>query len=160
MKHMRIVSVGIVVFAAACTHARDERPATQSQPLDEEDGGGTPACAHPICAAGEQLDAACDPCATKVCTYDPYCCGVAWDETCVSEVASICGLSCTRPPQESDDGGAEECVHPICATGGPLTSGCDACVTTLCTQDPYCCAVEWDATCVGEVTSICNQSCN
>jgi V8-like Glu-specific endopeptidase len=55
------------------------------------------ACAHALCAEGEVLDAACDPCANQICTVDPYCCETAWDGLCVSEVGSVCGLSCGNP---------------------------------------------------------------
>src|SRR5690606_25347928 len=56
-------------------------------------------------------------------------------------------------------GGGEQCAHPICQTGAALDASCDPCAADLCAQDPYCCNTEWDATCVGEVTAICGQSC-
>lgn len=54
------------------------------------------------------------------------------------------------------------CAHSPCTTGGVLTPGCgpDACVASICTSDPYCCGVEWDATCVNEVTTICQRRCD
>ena len=54
---------------------------------------------------------------------------------------------------------ANVCAHPICAAGTSLSATCDPCAAALCAQDPYCCTVAWDLTCVGEVTSICGQSC-
>ena len=57
-------------------------------------GGGAPACAHAICAAGGVLASACDPCAQKVCASDSYCCATAWDATCVQEAGTMCGASC------------------------------------------------------------------
>lgn len=51
------------------------------------------------------------------------------------------------------------CEHAVCSTGTPLVSTCDTCPTTLCARDPYCCATAWDATCVGEVASICGLDC-
>jgi hypothetical protein len=57
-------------------------------------GGGTSTCSHAICAAGVKLTSACDPCATKVCAADSYCCGTKWDSVCVGEVASVCGQTC------------------------------------------------------------------
>ena len=56
--------------------------------------GGGSTCAHPICSTGSQLASGCDPCATKICASDSYCCSTAWDSVCVSEVGSICGQSC------------------------------------------------------------------
>jgi hypothetical protein len=54
-------------------------------------------CGHLACAQGPPLVAACDPCASKICATDPFCCGTSWDGICVGEVASVCGLSCTTP---------------------------------------------------------------
>ncbi|MBM4360753.1 MAG: trypsin-like serine protease [Deltaproteobacteria bacterium] len=51
-------------------------------------------CAHPICEWGAPLDAACDPCATKICEVDSYCCTTSWDKICVGEVKSVCGGGC------------------------------------------------------------------
>src|SRR5205823_12231059 len=44
-------------------------------------------------------------------------------------------------------------------TGAALANGCDACVTKICAADSYCCTTSWDSICVGEVGSICGQSC-
>lgn len=146
-----VVAAVLVVSALACTQESEPPPpASQAQRLD--------GCAHPICAVGESLAPACDPCAATVCAADPYCCSDNWDATCVGEVTSICGTSCTVVP--GPDAGTGSCAHPVCAVGGPLSVDCSSCVTSLCAQDPYCCGVAWDATCVGEVTSICGQSCN
>jgi hypothetical protein len=158
-----IIAMLLGVLGFACTHEDREPRARQVQRLEVDggdggDGDGGLLCAHPICAAGVALTAACDPCATLVCASDPWCCAQMWDATCVGEVTSICGNSCQAPPPP--DAGTSTCVHPVCAAGAALASGCDACVTTLCAQDAYCCGVEWDATCVTEVTSICGQPCN
>lgn len=142
--------------AFACSAEPAEHRVAAQQRLEAE-GGST--CEHPVCAAGTKLTAACDPCATQLCASDPYCCTTEWDATCVGEVASICGQSCAPKPAASD-AGPSTCAHPVCATGGALTGGCDACTTQLCAQDAYCCAVAWDATCVSEVTSICGLACN
>jgi hypothetical protein len=111
-------------------------------------GGGT--CAHPICSTGGTLDPNCNSCAAQICAVDDYCCTNAWDSICVGEVKSVCGQSC----------GGGSCAHPECSTGTKLKSGCDACVTKICTADSFCCTNKWDSQCVGEVTSICGASCN
>ncbi|GEM_PF-5059940 len=54
-------------------------------------GGGTNTCSHSICTMGSKLDKSCDPCVTKICGVDPYCCNNNWDGVCVTEVKSICG---------------------------------------------------------------------
>ncbi len=51
------------------------------------------------------------------------------------------------------------CAHPICTAGTALVSGCDPCVTKICLKDSYCCSTKWSSICVGEVQSICGQSC-
>lgn len=57
-------------------------------------GGGGTSCAHDKCLAGVLLASACDPCVTKICAADSYCCSTKWDSTCVGEVASVCTLTC------------------------------------------------------------------
>jgi hypothetical protein len=57
----------------------------------------TTTCAHDKCKQGTKLVSTCDPCVTKVCNADPTCCTsstTGWDSICVSEVGSVCGLSC------------------------------------------------------------------
>jgi hypothetical protein len=51
------------------------------------------------------------------------------------------------------------CSHPICTTGAALVGGCDPCANNVCASDPYCCSTEWDSICVGEVGSICGETC-
>jgi Zn-dependent metalloprotease len=57
-------------------------------------------CAHTLCTTGAPLAAGCDSppsfpsCAGAICSADPYCCATAWDDTCTSEVATICGKNC------------------------------------------------------------------
>ena len=152
-----LLSSVMIAGAVACSAAPGERYGTSEQRIATDDGGA-PACAHPICTAGVGLSATCDPCTVALCARDPYCCTTSWDATCVGEVSSICGLSCTAPPT-GGDAGASTCAHPVCATGGPLASTCDACATKLCALDPYCCSATWDATCVGEVPAICGLAC-
>jgi hypothetical protein len=114
------------------------------------DGGtdGGSSCKHAICATGSKLTSTCDPCASQICAQDPYCCNNRWDNVCVSEVGSICGQSC----------GGTGC-HPICNAGSKLGASCDPCAAQVCAQDPYCCSTLWDNQCVGEVGSICGQTC-
>jgi hypothetical protein len=59
----------------------------------------------------------------------------------------------------SSSGGGGACTHSDCSTGASLTSSCDPCVTEICAQDSYCCNTLWDNICVGEVGSICGESC-
>ncbi len=56
--------------------------------------------------------------------------------------------------------GATTCTHDRCSTGAKLVSSCDACVTKVCSSDSFCCARNWDSTCVAEVGTICGETCN
>jgi hypothetical protein len=171
MSAIRIALFSITFLAGtiACSASSREPQGSLAQRIEvAEDGGdadaggddtdANAACTHALCATGAALAPPCDPCATALCALDSYCCTTAWDATCVGEVSSICGTSCSAPPA-GGDAGASTCAHPVCATGAPLASACESCATQLCAQDPYCCAVSWDATCVGEVASICGQAC-
>jgi hypothetical protein len=130
-----------------------------------DDGGGGDCCverAVPGCS-----DAEAEAC---VCGQDDYCCATAWDDVCVGEVDSLgCG-SCggvedggTDEGGVSDGGGTDDgggTVSECCtAQGGP---GCasepelEACV---CAGDSWCCDVEWDDLCAGEVASFGCGAC-
>ncbi|HEX4423665.1 MAG TPA: S53 family peptidase [Kofleriaceae bacterium] len=112
-------------------------------------GGGS--CDHPICSTGDALTASCDPCAAEICSADSFCCASSWDSICVGEVSSVCHQSC---------GGTGTCTHSECTTGAKLKKGCDTCVTSICAQDSFCCATQWDSQCVSETSSICHETCN
>jgi hypothetical protein len=47
----------------------------------------------------------------------------------------------------------------MCNAGAALATGMDACVSSICAADSYCCATYWDDPCVDKVTSICGRSC-
>jgi hypothetical protein len=104
-------------------------------------------CAHDQCNVGEALDPSCDTCTSIVCEADPYCCEQAWDSRCVTEASQICGLAC------------ETCSHDLCSTGGALNASCDPCVTAVCEDDSFCCAVAWDDRCVESAGEICGIEC-
>ncbi|HEU4728950.1 MAG TPA: hypothetical protein VFT22_13695 [Kofleriaceae bacterium] len=107
----------------------------------------TPPCAHDVCDPGAPLDQACDTCAGSVCGTDPFCCTVFWDRICVQESESLCGKNC------------EGCAHDFCNVGDPLASNCDACATSVCAADPFCCTTAWDSRCVQEAASGCGLAC-
>jgi hypothetical protein len=146
------LGAALALAGVACASEQGDPHATTEQALEGS-------CAHAVCAAGAPLQASCDPCATTLCASDPYCCYAAWDATCVGEVASLCGKSCSAPTPPPTSSGGGTCGHALCAAGAGLVATCDPCATTLCAVDPYCCAVAWDATCVGEVASVCGKTC-
>jgi subtilisin family serine protease len=62
------------------------------------DAGGTlkvRSCGHSLCSTGAAVVAGCHSCAEQICAVDSWCCTNNWDSLCVSEVASVCGLSCS-----------------------------------------------------------------
>ena len=86
------------------------------------------------------------------------CAAVLGAIACSAEPSERYGV--TEQRIETEDGGiptAAACAHAPCATGVALSATCDPCTTQLCAQDPYCCSTAWDATCVGEVGSICGN---
>jgi hypothetical protein len=60
-------------------------------------------CPHDLCCAGcgAPLPPGCDSpplpvsCTALVCQADPHCCQVAWDDTCIARMVSLCGYNCT-----------------------------------------------------------------
>jgi hypothetical protein len=90
-------------------------------------------------------------------TCTPNCSGkTCGDDGCGGSCGSCgSGQSCTGGACT----GGGNCAHPICSTGGKLTSSCDACAAQICAADSFCCNNSWDSICVGEVQSVCGQSC-
>jgi hypothetical protein len=102
-------------------------------------GGSGVVCGDGFCQVGES----CMSCPADCTTCQ---CGNGACET---------GESCMSCP--ADCGSC--CSHPVCDTGIALTSGCEPCVTKLCSKDAFCCSDKWDAKCKGEVKSICGITC-
>ena len=69
------------------------------------------------------------------------------------------GESCSAGVCIGGGGGGSTCSHPICSTGTSLDPSCDTCAQEVCAADSYCCDNQWDSICVGEVGSICGESC-
>ena len=57
-------------------------------------------------------------------------------------------------------GGGNTCSHPICSAGPKLAKACDPCVAKICAADSFCCRNKWDSVCVGEVASVCGETCH
>ena len=141
-----------------------------------------PLCAHSVCLTGAALSlTSCeDPCVEEVCAQKPSCCGNAtFDDSCQALADQLCGADpcltavCAALPACCTQGFAQACVdlaittcqtgcdcaHSICAEGDALDPGCNPCAKAVCEADSYCCATGWDGVCVGEVTAICNITC-
>ena len=89
-----------------------------------------PRCDHTLCTSGAPLAAGCDSpplassCVASICAVDSYCCDVAWDPICESEVASVCGKTCDDHGCDLDHDG-----NPTAACGG--SDADDTCSETL-----------------------------
>jgi hypothetical protein len=133
-------------------------------------GGGTctPSCTGKVCGpdgcggtcgscGANQTCTAAGQCQNNGCT--PSCSGkTCGDDGCGGSCGSCAsGQTCSTAGQCTGGGGS--CSHPICSTGGALTGGCDSCAGSICSVDSYCCTTAWDSICVGEVSSVCGQSC-
>ena len=92
----------------------------------------------------------------------PNCSGkTCGDDGCGGSCGSCAsGTSCSAGVCVGGGGGGSTCSHPICSTGGSLTASCDTCAGKVCAADGYCCTTAWDSICVGEVGSICGESCS
>ena len=106
-------------------------------------------CGDPLagdcCTAHAGTGCADQPCCEAICAVDVACCAVAWDAGCAAAAKDLPLCACPVCPAEGD------CfqVH--------ATPGCDQarCCDTVCTADPACCDVGWDADCVQLALVLC-----
>lgn len=85
----------------------------------------------------------------------PIDCNVTTEFTAVTEEVD----NTVTPPEP--DPGTDACAHPVCEEGEKLDPGCsDPCVQQVCEADAFCCNNSWDSVCVGQVTSVCGQTCS
>jgi hypothetical protein len=128
-----------------------------TKPCGQTGGSGTGSCGHDVCDEGGALNSSCSPCAAEVCANDSYCCNMAWDAACVTEVATYCPGGC--------GGSTTTCSHGPCTAGTALNAQCSSCVGAVCGDDPYCCNTQsgsWDSQCVSEAQaeSACSNECS
>jgi hypothetical protein len=129
------------------------------------DCGACPSCGDGTCNGAETCSdcpgdcGACPACGDGTCNGTETCggcpadcgaCPACGDGVCnATESCSTCSADC----------GVCACAHATCVTGTKLFASCDPCVTQICAADPYCCNTSWDSICVGEVASVCGQTC-
>ena len=88
-------------------------------------------------------------CCNAVCTIDPTCCTVQWDNSC-----AVLGISLCIVPSSTPSGDDWECpCEGSCFEARPEDDpkpGCDdaSCCAAICNVDELCCTVNWDAECV------------
>jgi hypothetical protein len=90
-------------------------------------------------------------CCTAVCAFDPFCCSESWDFTCTQ----YAGFACPGTPGVCGTPTAGSCFSPH------ASGACDdlSCCNAVCTVDPSCCSVAWDALCVIAAEQICQPGC-
>lgn len=94
-----------------------------------------------------------------VTSYGDYYCAEYGVDTRVDTYLDFIGVGSGGEASVEPNEPATSCAHSFCATGAKLASSCDPCVEQICAKDSYCCKNKWDKTCVGEVASICGQTC-
>jgi len=145
------------------------------QPPEACDPPGSTAPVCNCCTAHGGLGCSDAACTAAVCSYDPYCCSVSWDNVCAGEAAidlacgccqvtcsdgcSLCGDGAVQAPETCDPPGP---VGNCCVVHGG--TGCSdlGCMVAVCGYDPFCCSVSWDGICAGEaLTDLgCANGCN
>ncbi|HEY0194990.1 MAG TPA: S53 family peptidase [Kofleriaceae bacterium] len=93
-------------------------------------------------------------------TCTPVCSGKTCGDDGCGGTCGTCAAGQTCSASGTCTGGGSTCTHSECTSGAKLKSGCDTCVTSICAADSFCCSSSWDSICVGEVSSVCHQTCN
>ena len=122
--------------------------------------GEGPVCPGEGDCCESNLTPGCDDggCCNIVCDIDPICCQLPWDGQCAATATMLCEGLCSP-------GG-----HPACAPGSGDcfvqngTPGCfdEECCNLICSQDDFCCEVNWDLSCVEAAMKQCrfnNPAC-
>lgn len=94
-------------------------------------------------------------------TCTPACNGKTCGDDGCGGSCGTCGTgeTCSAGVCMGGGGGGSTCAHPICSTGTELDGSCDSCAAQVCAADGYCCSTAWDSICVGEVSSVCGETC-
>lgn len=102
-------------------------------------GAGSPYVDHatPGCDSAD--------CCLLVCQADVYCCETAWDASCVNQALEDCG-NCGSPASGS----------AYVANGTPGCASIDCC-ESVCSVEPLCCNVDWDASCATAAIDLCTS---
>ena len=99
---------------------------------------GGPDCVQPCAACSDR------GCASAVCNFDPTCCSVVWDESCVELALAVCV-------------DREICPSPGLCQAQHRNPGCNdaACCHAVCDIDPTCCQITWDSGCAQTARDYC-----
>ena len=132
------LSVATIVTVVLCMASSASAQCGDPKAGDCCTANGTPYCEDAEC---------CD----AICSIDPFCCDLPWDEICAEEageICDVCGAACGAP-----DAGS-------CCEANP-TPGCEdtTCCATVCLIASFCCAGEWDAGCAEIAAVWCLELC-
>lgn len=126
MMSTRLISVAVASIGAVLVAAQAQAGSDCCVP------NGTPGCDTPGCEA-------------SICSLDPFCCNIQWDQICANQAVKICAVC----------GGIIDCCYPNGTPGCEIPS-CQDCV---CDLDPFCCDNSWDNICAGEAEGVCQDQC-
>jgi len=105
------------------------------------------------CAAHDSPGCDDSACCAAICAADPYCCESHWDAICVNAAQASCG--CPPPPGCGDPSAADCCIPSQVIPGSPGCSDATCCELVCDFVDPFCCDVEWDASCATWALQFC-----
>jgi hypothetical protein len=133
----------------------------------EPDCPGVGDCCVPHPTGGCDNPACCD----LVCSIDPACCLIAWDDFCAAEAQEHCPDCASDPvcgdgvcdPTEDCASCPDDCGPcPPCPGEGDCcvahrTPGCadPDCCAVVCAADAFCCEVSWDDICASLAVDLC-----
>ena len=112
---------------------------------------GVPGCGDPC--AGDCLKPHTTPncddpaCCEAVCRFEPFCCEVRWDSSCVLAARETCFGGCGQPVSGN-------CFSAHVAPGCSIAECCQ----DVCADEAfeYCCQVEWDTDCAARAREVCS----
>jgi hypothetical protein len=96
-----------------------------------------------------------------VCSIDPFCCDINWDQICIDESCDLCQFvdccitACGIGFPPACGPGAGDC---FVADGTPGCDDCECCAL-VCGADPFCCDAAWDGVCAGQAGLVCVSDC-
>jgi len=113
---------------------------------------------HDACqaAAGPECDANFEACAAAIAAAEN--CQLAGAGSGGSGGSGAGGSTSSGEGGAGGGGATDNCAHDTCEEGDALEPLCNACATTVCQQDPYCCETAWDDLCVDLASQQCG--CN
>lgn len=110
------------------------------------------------------------PCQGCICTEDPFCCEVEWDEECVGLAFDDCAASCPCGPAGGTPTPTVSHTTPTVTPSPPAGDCCSereapgcgspACEACVCGEDNFCCAEVWDDLCVEYARDPCAAECS